>query len=93
MDTAEAKTLLKSHLQSYRSRPYADLVRLIGRVEVARLPGASGVEYQVEINFNWDNRTGGNVRVIGSIDNGGWRAFVPLCEDFIMAPDGTFIGE
>jgi hypothetical protein len=22
-----------------------------------------------------------------------WRAFVPVTEDFILAPDGTFVGE
>jgi hypothetical protein len=33
------------------------------------------------------------VRVIGSIDDGGWWTFKPLTEDFILAPDGTFAGE
>ena len=93
MDNVEAKSLLASHLRSYRDRSYAELVALIGSVQVAQLAGAGGVEYQVEINFSWDDRTGGNLRVMGSIDDGGWRALIPLCEDFIMAPDGTFIGE
>lgn len=35
----------------------------------------------------------GAIRVIGSIDDGGWRAFRPLSDDFIRAPDGTFVGE
>ena len=38
-------------------------------------------------------RPGGNVRVIGSIDDGGWRAFVPLSDSFIKAADGRFVGE
>lgn len=46
--------------------------------------GASGAVYQFEIQVFWDDKPGGNVRVMGSIDDGGWRAFVPLCEDFIM---------
>jgi hypothetical protein len=33
------------------------------------------------------------VHVLGAIDDGGLRAFVPLCDDFIMAPDGSFVGE
>ena len=93
MDNVEAKSLLRSHLETYRSRTYADLVALLGATEVAQLTGATGVEYQVEIDTHWDDRAGGNVRVIGSIDDGGWRAFMPLCDSFIMAPDGTFIGE
>jgi hypothetical protein len=29
----------------------------------------------------------------GSIDDGGWRAFSPLTESFILAKTGTFVGE
>lgn len=46
-----------------------------------------------EIQVFWDDRLGGNVRVLGSIDNGGWRAFVPVNRDFIKAPDGSFVGD
>ena len=28
-----------------------------------------------------------------AIDDGGLRAFAPLSDDFIMAPDGSFVGE
>jgi len=31
--------------------------------------------------------------VIVTVDDGGWRAFVPLGESFILAQDGTFVGE
>jgi hypothetical protein len=31
--------------------------------------------------------------VLGSIDDGGWRAFKPLCRDFIKAPDGSAVKE
>jgi hypothetical protein len=31
--------------------------------------------------------------VIVAIDDGRWRAFSPLSVDFIMAPDGSFVGE
>jgi hypothetical protein len=31
--------------------------------------------------------------VIGSIDDGGWRAFRPLTDDFIMRRDGTLVSE
>jgi hypothetical protein len=36
---------------------------------------------------------GGPLRVLGSIDDGGWRALSPLCDDFVLAPDGRFVGE
>ena len=37
----------------------------------------------------WDDQEGGNMRVLGAVDDGGWRAFVPLCEDFIKTPSGN----
>ncbi len=93
MDNAAAKAILRSHLQSYRDRAYTELVALVGDVQVAQLVGAGGVEYQIEVEVMWDGRAGGNIRVLGGIDDGGWRAFAPLCDSFIMTPDGTFIGE
>jgi hypothetical protein len=33
------------------------------------------------------------LRVAADVDDGGWRSYVPLCDDFIRAEDGTFIGE
>jgi len=42
----------------------------------------------------WDSpRQPGNLRVIVAIDDGGWRAFRPLSADFIVASDGSFVGE
>ena len=93
MDNSEARTLLRIHLDAYRHRKYEELVMLLGKPEVIQLQGASGATYQVEVEVHWDDRPGGAVRVLGSIDDGGWRAFKLLCDDFIVAPDGTFVGE
>ena len=49
--------------------------------------------YQIEIQVFWDDKPKGDVRVAGSIDDGGWRAYLPLCRDFIMAPDNSFVDE
>jgi hypothetical protein len=45
----------------------------------------------VVVDVVWDDQPGGAVRVLGAIDDSGWRAFVLLCEDFIKAPDGSFL--
>jgi hypothetical protein len=42
----------------------------------------------LEIQIQWDNNPGGDVRVMGAIDDGGWRAFLPLSSDLIMTPYG-----
>jgi hypothetical protein len=33
------------------------------------------------------------MRVLAAIDDGGWHALVPLMASFIVAPDGSFVGE
>ena len=93
MDNAEAAALLKDDLEGYRLRSYADLVTLLGKPQVAELRGASGATYQLEVKVHWDDRPGGVLRVLGTIDDGGWRALKPLCDDFLLAPDGRFVGE
>jgi hypothetical protein len=53
----------------------------------------SGTWYQGEVQVMWDDKPDGAIRVMASIDDGGCRAFVPLTDDFILAPDGTFVDE
>lgn len=48
--------------------------------------GDSGTDYQIEIEVMWDGKGGGDLRVLGSIDDGGVRAFCPLCDSFIVTP-------
>ncbi len=93
MNKQEARNLLDRQLARYRTVPHSDLVAKIGCQECFETLGPSGVTYQVEIQFFWDDRRGGNIRVIGSIDDGGLRAFCPICTSFIMTPDGTLVGE
>lgn len=93
MDTREASHLLTEALARYRALPYSDLRARIGDAVSIEGVGADGPKYQIEVNFDWDDRPGGDIRVMGSIDDGGWRAFFPLCDSFIMAPDGRFVGE
>ena len=88
MDTGEALALVEGVLAVLEQEPYADLVR---RVEsdpllVTQRTGASGTEYQIEVSFLWDDASRGPVRVMVSIDDGGWRAFVPLTRSFVKGP-------
>jgi hypothetical protein len=93
MNKHEGQALLAEQLRPYRERTFAELSSLVGHDERLDLTGPSGQGYQVEISIFWDHTVGGNVRVMGSIDDGGLRAFVPLSDSFIMAPDGKFVGE
>ena len=93
MDKQEAQTILEEHLETWRAKHYEELVDWIGETSVAEIEGASGTTYQIEVEVACDGAEGGPVRVMGGIDDGGWRAFVPLTGGFIMAPDGSFVGE
>ncbi|MGH2607051.1 MAG: hypothetical protein ACRDG5_10710 [Anaerolineales bacterium] len=93
MNEEEAWAILAQELREWRGRPYAALAAAVGDSWHAEVIAPSGARSQLEVNAVWDDRAGRNVRVIGSIDDGGLRAFVPLSDDFIVAPDGHFVGE
>ncbi len=94
MDREEARRLLAEHLAKYRKVPYTELVARIGNDEYLEVNGPSDTEYQIEIQFMWDGKKDGDVRVLAAIDDGSFRgAFRPICEDFIVAPDGRLVGE
>lgn len=93
MNKAEATSLLSQELSRYRELPYAELFWLIDHSETFERTAPSGVIYQIEMQVFIDDVSRQTLRVLGSIDDGGWRALSPLCDDFILAPDGSFVGE
>ena len=95
MNREEAGKILSAHLESFRLRSYTDLKSLMGDVQVAEVVGPSGAEYQIEIDVMWDSpREKTNIRVSGMIDDGRFLTGLrPVNASFIVAPDGTFVGE
>jgi hypothetical protein len=92
MNRKEAMFLLDAKLNEYRKLGYDGLAALVGDDDFPEVVGASGTQYQMEIMIRWDDKRGGDVRVVGSIDDGGWRAFLPLCSDILMTPSGEVEG-
>jgi hypothetical protein len=88
MNKEEARILLAEHFKPYLDRSYEDLLYLLDSQDILEITSASGT-----FQAFWDYEEGGNLRVTGCIDDGGIRAFCPLTYDFIIAPDGTFMGE
>ncbi|MBM4091676.1 MAG: hypothetical protein FJ276_19945 [Planctomycetes bacterium] len=87
MNREEALELLNKKLDDYRSLSYADATRRIGDEEVTEVAGDSGTAYQIEIQITWDGKPNGDVRVMGSIDDGSFRgAFRPVCGDVVVKP-------
>ena len=93
MDKEKARAVLLEALRPYRAKSYAELRDLIGQNDVFEIENSDGSDFQIEIQVYWDHKPNGNICVSGGIDDGGWSAFSPLCEDFILAPDGSFVGE
>ena len=94
MDKLEAAKILQDHISRFRAKPYAELATLIGNVQVHDATGTSGADYTLEFDVLWDGDPKGDIRVIGAIDDGTFpSAFSPLSDDFILSPDGTFVGE
>ena len=91
MNKAEARSILSRELTAFASRSYAQLAALIGNPGVKNLVSESDVNYQIEFSVFWDSKPEEDLRIMGSIDDGGWRAFLPLTESLIMRPDGTLI--
>jgi hypothetical protein len=94
MNNAEALAVLAEHLDTYRKLSYAELAALVDEAKTTfDVAGPSGVTYQIEVQAAWDDRKTGNVRILGAVDDGGWRAFFPLSDSFVIAPSGAFVGE
>ena len=88
MDREEALSLLNAKLDEYRQLSYSQLAARIGDEEFPEVVGASGTQCQIEIQVVWDDKPNGAVRVLAAIDDGGWRALMPLCDSLLVTPDG-----
>jgi hypothetical protein len=90
MNSNEARLLLEGQLDKYRAWSYDQLAAIVdGPKQVLQVAGADGAIYQIEVRAYWDGKPDGDLRVTGCIDDGGWRAFVPLTSSFIKEPDVT----
>jgi hypothetical protein len=54
---------------------------------------ASGVQYQFVMSAFWDGEPDCDIRIIGSIDDGGRSAWKPMTDSFTLSPSGKFVGE
>ena len=108
MNIDDKRGLLATHLAEFRSWTYHQLAAEIDRTRrqhdcLAHVEGvfADGTEYQLEFNVFWDDQPGGDLRVTGDLTaepQRPWLGFVPIytpdvSDDFILRPDGTFVGE
>jgi len=89
MNNVEARGIVVAESAKYRAKGYKDLLVLLGHQDTYEVSGASGTLYQMEILAFWDDKSSGVLRVRAAIDDGSIRAYVPMIEDFLIAPDGA----
>jgi hypothetical protein len=93
MSPDEGSRIVRREMDGLRARTYKELLKFFD-AQVRREQGESGTNYEIETESFWDNREGKNVRVMVRLDAvEGWRRRLKIVDDFIMAPDGSFVGE
>lgn len=92
MNKAEARQIMSDRVRELRTLSYERLLQLQSSIN-EEIEGASGARYQLEVQAFWDDKSKKTLRIVTSIDDGGLRAFAPMTESFIVAPDGSFVGE
>ena len=93
MNIDVAYVLIDAELRRLLELPYSELIKLVGAREVKEVFGEDGTSYQVQVKAIWETTRNKDVRVIVSVDDGGWRALRPLTQNFVMRPDGSFVEE
>jgi len=88
-----ARQLLKDELANLKTRSYSFFSQSVNRTTHKKIIGQDGAHYQIEIEVFWDNRRGGDIRVLGSVNDGHSHAAAPVTEDFVITPSGTFLAK
>jgi hypothetical protein len=106
VNKAEARRFLAEEIAGLRALSYEELrsriprrrrrflfVELVGEDQATtrEVVADSGTRYQLETQVFWDGKPERDIRVMVSIDDGGLSAFLPISDDFIIAPDGSFV--
>jgi hypothetical protein len=92
VDKVEARGLLEEFLDDLKKRSREELLGLISNPVCIEKTGKSGMVYQIEYEALWDFEPGGDLRIIVSIDDGGFLSvFKPLTADFLVSSEGKVL--
>jgi len=91
VNRGEATEVLAGQLRELQKLAYAEFRSWVIEKKIATplVKGASGAEYQVEVEAVGDGKQGGDILVLVSVDDVGLASSLrPLCGSFIIAPGG-----
>ena len=87
-------TILRERIKRLQDLSYRELLFYRDNPTGEEVIAPSGQAYQIEVEALWDGEPDSDLRIIASIDDGSLRwATLPLVQDFVIRPDGTFVGE
>ena len=94
MDRVEAKWLLTAVAGRVSSSTItSELRELMGEPQLRRACRSRPAgNITLSSSSIWDAQPNGDIRVLGSIDDYGWRTFVPLTDDFLVSPPQHTMG-
>ncbi len=85
MNKVIAKRVLSEAMSPWRDQAYEALAQKVDlEPERYEIEAEDGRQYQVEVEIMWDDKPGGTVRVLGSVDDGGFRAYFPMIECILV---------
>jgi len=93
MTRIEALRIIEQYLETYRRLDYSELILKIGEQETFEGENEAGEKNQIEIDFFYDDEKTKNFRITGMISFNLATDYAPVTSDFIISPDGKFIGE
>ena len=92
MNREIARKELHRHLEKFRSRSYGELTLLLDEPQRDTVAGEDGTSYEIEVQIRWEKTPGGDVRVVGLVDDKRLASAVfPVSEDFIVTPEGEVL--
>ena len=86
MNERAALECLATERAQLKSLTCEELTALVDEPRSKWVTGSDGRKYQLEIQVFWDSKESRNLRLMLSVDDGGWRAFIPLTDSFIVSP-------
>ena len=93
MEKVEALRIAERDLEFYRRLSYQEIAAKRGTQESFERTREADEQYQIEFDFFDDDSESGNIRVCGMVSYSFWTDLSPVSSDFIIGPDGSFIGE
>jgi|RhiMetdeSRZDD1v2_1073273.scaffolds.fasta_scaffold77083_1 hypothetical protein len=92
MNREIARKELHTYLEKFRARSYKELTQLLDEPQRDTVVGEDGTAYEIEVQIRWEKAPGGDVRVVGLIDDKRLvSAILPVSRDFIVTPEGEVL--